>query len=284
MATWDNKAFDLESKKLAEYFIASQGQNGSSLNDLLEKSARENSLNPEQIRRLTRITNIKTWEEKFAGLKTAGADDRNVEFDLGNDDEVIRRLNLAAEEKLTQNTETKTASFPDLDDDTFDDKYPGLKEAKFFGDVKIEKTAAIKLDLEMPFHRLLKMAKDLEVKIAKEKQTFVDSLQAIVDSSKKYTWNKEAQDNFEASAVVLEGMHILPELNFLRRFRKESALELTQEKIGQLKNYILPKETFEIRLLKAASDARQRHQTYQQAYGNMTRDIDKLKSQIGQSA
>jgi hypothetical protein len=91
MPQWDSKKFEESATKIAREF----NSNGGDLHALTVKTAKEQGLNQEQIRRLGRAVNVKAFEQKFASLK--GAKDRIVDFDPVDPESVIGTLFNASE-------------------------------------------------------------------------------------------------------------------------------------------------------------------------------------------
>src|ERR1035437_4373512 len=67
------------------------------INDLCEKIARDESLNPDEIRTLVRLSNVAAFQQLCKDKAAAGAPDRMVEFDVGNPESVIQRIQSSGE-------------------------------------------------------------------------------------------------------------------------------------------------------------------------------------------
>jgi hypothetical protein len=266
MANWNNKQYDESATAIAKQFHAASGQNGASLTELVEKTARENTLNPEQICRLTRIANVRAWEQKFAALGETNAPDRNVEFDLGDERAVISRLHKDAT-LITEPTIDKTASyFPDLPNKMAEVRFPGQDSGIY---EKYEKLASeyvpdLKVSPGKETLKLRKIAEELEVRCKQASFTWKDSFQTLLTTTQKYNWNEDKQATLEKSALALYGTDILPELNTLRKLSNKEKINISNDKIASLNNYVCPTETPECLLLKKAAKARHDLNTLEQ--------------------
>lgn len=270
MALWDNKKYDEEASRIARVFVAGASKGGASLTDLVEKTARAEGLNPEQIRRLTRVANIRTYEEKFAGMKTAGATDRHVEFALGEENEVIRRLHGEAAALVGSAVKTASAllgpepefagGFPDLPDAMDAVRRPVPKDSGEFvkaAAAQPDPLAPRRPDLEVL--KLQRMADEVQVKVAAARLAWRDAMQGLLDESRKVTWTPEAAADFEKAAVALHGLSVVPEINALRKMRGETPVVLTNEKVAALRDRIYADASRATDLVKAAADARREH-------------------------
>jgi hypothetical protein len=211
MATWDNADFDREATAIARAFWAGRDQNGASLNELATKVARDNGLNPEQIRRLCRNTNTKAFEQKYAALK--GQADRSPYFELADPEAVIENLRQTVAVAHTKQAE---AEYPDLPDEYA----PPPPNPKLFAR---EKIAALTHEIDnflpsyrSPFvelRRAEKQAADLAIERHQLNFAWDDAINAIVEHTRYQNWN---HDDFEKNAVALFGADVLPELNAIR--------------------------------------------------------------------
>jgi hypothetical protein len=85
---WTRADFDNAANEIGRQFAASGG--ASRINDLATKVATDNQLNPEGINTLVRLANVAAFQELFT--KRAGAEDRMIEFEVGDPDLVISNI------------------------------------------------------------------------------------------------------------------------------------------------------------------------------------------------
>lgn len=255
MATWDNNQYDQNATEIAKTFCAGQGQNGSNLTDLVEKVARDNSLNGEQIRRLSRTANVKTFGAKFDEMKTAGAEDRNVEFQLADENEVLRRLAGVAEAAVkTAYSVPLDNQFPDLPDEYADVRRPVPLEEKTAGSLDI---AMPKVSPHKEIMRLQRLHEEADMRAKQASTTWHYGLEGIMQMQKKANWTATDTFNLEKTALALYAVNVLPEINVLRRASGTPELnEVTNEKVAALRDRVVVTETPAVQFIKRAMDAR----------------------------
>ncbi len=251
MSNWDNKDFENRGADIARTYFAGQGQGGSDLTALVTKTARDNNLNPEQIKRLSRSANKNAFEQKFAFLE-GHPDGRVAEFDVANEDAVISSLYKDA----AIQTKTASAHYPDLHDERKQVANAQVFEKK--ASTPEENVEAIRRSLRVDrpdreFMRLEKAADELAVQEKRAEMVWEDNMSALAAATKGIYWN---HDEFEKSAIALHGMDVVPELNALRSDKKLAALELTLDKIATIQDRVLASDTQWTKALKTASDNR----------------------------
>lgn len=255
MASWDNNQYDQNATEIAKTFCAGQGQNGSNLTDLVEKVARDNSLSGEQIRRLARTANVKTFGVKFDEMKTASAEDRNVEFQLADENEVLRRLAGTAEAVIKTAYAAPTQNkFPDLEDDFRAVRRPVPQEEKTASTFEVDVRAS---SPHKEIMRLQRLQEEATIRSKQASTAWHYALEGVLHATRKSNWTLDDSANLEKTAVALYGVNVIPELNIVRRLKGEAELVgLTEEKVASLRDKIVVKETDAARLIKTASDAR----------------------------
>lgn len=210
MATWDNADFDREATAIARAFWAGREQNGAPLNELATKTARDNGLNPEQIRRLCRNANTKAFEQKHASLK--GEADRTPNFELADPEAVIQQLHQTIEQASTKHAE---AEYPDLSNE-----YAPAHNGALFAQEKIA-TLYREVDAALPPQRSplveLRRAEKLAQEMTYERHAlnfaWDEALSKVAAQTTYQGWNHA---EFEKNAVALFGADVLPELNAVR--------------------------------------------------------------------
>lgn len=210
MATWENSDFDREASAIARAFWAGHEQNGAPLSEIATKTARDNGLNPEQIRRLCRYANTKAFEQKHAALK--GAEDRTPNFELADPESVISNLHAGV---VSEHTKQAAAEYPDLPNE--------YRPAPRAMDAEREKVAALTsvIDEHLPnrksplvaLRRAEKSAEALQMERHALNFAWDEELSKIAAQTKFLHWDHDA---FEKNAVALHGANVLPELNAVR--------------------------------------------------------------------
>lgn len=210
MATWDNADFDREATAIARAYWTGREQNGAALSELATKTARDNGLNPEQIRRLCRNANAKAFEQKHAALK--GEPDRTPNFELADPESVIASLHHAVALSHTKQAE---AEYPDLPNE-----YAPPDDPSLFAQ---EKVAALSHEIDgylgprrspiVELRRAEKIAAELAIERHQLNFAWDETLNAVASHASYQDWH---HDDFEKNAVALFGAEVLPELNAVR--------------------------------------------------------------------
>ncbi len=251
MSNWDIKDFDSRGADIARAYFAGQSQGGCDLTSLVTKTARDNNLNPEQIKRLSRAANKNAFEQKFAALE-GDSNGRVVDFDVANEDAVISSLYHAA----ASTPKTASAHYPDIADER-----QVVPDAQVFSKLAAspeENVDAIRrsLGVDRPDREVLRLEKAANELCVREKSAemrWEDSMSSLEGATKQLYWDHDA---FEKSAVALHGATILPELNALRKNKSIPQVELSEEKIAAIQDRVLSVENQWTRQIKIAADSR----------------------------
>lgn len=264
MATWNNDAFEKAAESIASTWHAGHNQRGASLNDLVEKTARDSGLNPEQIRRLARITNGFAFNAIF---KTAGAEkaaERYPDFEVADADTVIGRLHQEAEALVSKTA----AAYPSLDDQFA----PHRNGANPLEDM--EKRAAATEHLRgiqvalgpsatpyETFVRTKRAAEEAAVMRTRHHRVWEDGMAALRSKVAEVGFDL---NGFEVAATSIHGAHVVPELNELRAARGLSALPLNQRVYEKLAEYEVHRENAATKLIAKTSAARAEYVTWKE--------------------
>ena len=194
---------------------------GTSLHDSLVKLSKENSMNPEQIKRLVESTNTTTFLDQF---KEKVGNQRMVEFDVADPSKIISEaLNTSTSPKsptisitistsngghtdLFETVENENSPMP-----TYEEKEPGTKVASlsFFGGGEPEATR--KLDI----HTKHRVKESLLTKIADCNYRAEDLAKEIaLDYRGIYTKDKYA--SLELDSLSRHGNKAIPGLQLVR--------------------------------------------------------------------
>jgi hypothetical protein len=249
MPRWNRSQFETEAKKVTASFLADQSQT-TTLTDLVEKSAKENCLLPEQINTLAQCVNTQMFRETMD--KMATLPDRYVDFDAADATTVIAHMF----QDTSESTKTAAELYPEINDEMRVHKEPILPPEQD----TIEKSAAELDDLLGPkenpeklYRRYEKIANELSIQQQQLAIRYENVLGQLKLAFKKIYFDKLA---FERNALTEFGMNAVPELNYLRKERKEPPIITNQEKIANLQNRSLKVNNSEITLLKTALDCR----------------------------
>ncbi len=277
MATWTNSLFDAKAAELASAYEAGQGQNGADLNELVTKTARDESLNEEQVRRLCRAVNVHTFETKFAAIQGG---DKNVAFPVADEVVVIGRL--------FDDAATKTASdafaYPDLPDEMArlreDPRVTAsIKTASYEEDARrAARYIPAELPLDVRYHKAEKAAHALKIKLGSLEQRWTDSVDRV--SFHLRPLNRDL-DAFCKNALAVLGGDSLPDLNVALTRAARPTIDLPQEKVAALIEHIPEgKPSAMTALLKTATAARTEHEEGRNLYESISAERDKLKQEF----
>jgi hypothetical protein len=268
MALWENKDYDAHASTIANAFSAGRGQNGASLDDLVEKTARDEGLVPEQVRRLARAANLQTWKVEFERLKTAGAPDRNVEFPLCNEAEVLHRLQGSASSavKTALHGAAPASEFPDLADDMDDLRHPSPPAPAPISKTAAEMLEPLQVRPDMEVLKLRRLDEEFQIRTKQACEGWRTAMQDLLDMTRRLDWTTERAIQMEKSAVAMHGTSVVPEINALRRFKMEKLLVLDQAKLAALQDRLEARPSREVTLLKQAADRRQQWKLLDQAH------------------
>lgn len=256
MTTWDNTDFDREASAIARAFWEGYGNNGAPLSEIATKVARDNSLNPEQIRRLCRTANTRAFEQKHAALK--GSSDRTPSFDLADAESVIGQL---YQDVKTAHEKRAYAEYPDLPDEYAPAPDPAWAAQEKVASLHSEISTYLRPQRSpvVELRRHEKAAEEFRIERAALNMQWEDCLGELHKMASYQAWNHA---DFEKNIVALYGGAALPELNTLRSLTKQAAIgEGAQEsavlsKLAELRESWLGVEDGPSRLVKRAMELR----------------------------
>lgn len=246
MSTWTNADFEHHAAEISRSFWAGQGQHGSSLSELATKVARDNTLNPEQIRRLCRTTNKVAFSQKHAEMTGT---DRSPDFTPVDAEDVLSTLHAAISAPVVK---VAAALYPSLPDE-YAPKPVVLEK------VAEAATAPKPRDPNVERIKLARQVDDYGHERRELNSAWEDKLTSLTSLAKLYDFD---HDDFEKNAVALYGGEALPELNTLRAALGKEALgagedkTTTLAKLGYLQERWVGVDTEAATLVKQAMDIR----------------------------
>lgn len=220
-----------------------------SINDLLHKMATERGWNPEQIRRVGRKANVSVFEKKFAAMSKDP--DRIVAFDMGDPDEVIRRIQDASTTKVA----AYVSHFPELPDQIAalrqSDEYEIMPEQP---SVKVAMENAVEntQTLEVADHYRSAHEK-LHERCGVLENRWVKQLHKVASMTRVLGWNHE---QFEDNAVACFGAEVLDELEGVRQVLDLPPVEFDKTAAEHALENTLGHDTPETEVLKVAMELR----------------------------
>jgi len=256
---WTRTDYEKAAETVGKDFVISNGE--TSINDLSLKIAQDQGLNPEGIRTLVRLANVAAWEQKFEKLSTAKAEDRSVDFELGDPEIVISKLQADVKEAQVQE---KTASMYNRTTD-------------YYGDIiyerpPMEKTAGVTLqgppEKTVPRQEVIGLLKRAEDKMREDlgaaRYRWMSSLEKaaklLVATDSRIT----TRTAFEKDAASMLGETILPELRMVHSLTSPKGTDVNLfggEKVATVVAThiasVLPEQRPIIDLLKLANESRE---------------------------
>jgi hypothetical protein len=259
MATWNESEYISRAAAIAKDFAASQKP----LTDLVEKVAREETLQPDEIRSLGRLTNVETFKELFR-LKTGA--DKVVEFEIADPEAVIRRLvsDAGAEPQSANIFNDKLASeYPEIPDYMREKRLGGtfdlpesVKVASDDAPVRTAPSYAVK-------HGLEQLKEHFTVERLVEGGRWADKVAALAKTFNKAVGYGPSLAEFEKDAYAVHGANAVPELVGLHQDLRSEFVRASDAKIASyVDRRVVDDGTTNHRLLKEAQEARRNFEKY----------------------
>lgn len=270
MARWNENEFIKHAQSIAQQHLVTK----KSLNELSEKFAGENSLNPEEIRTLVRLANVATFQELF---KNKSDGDKMVEFETGDPEAVIRRMVAAssgAPQSANVNNDKLAGELPDL----MKDKRRGfslpeeaeVKTASNAAEVKPARADVVVMNLR-------KLASEFSVEKVAAGARWEEKLDKLVTTFKRAPGYGPEFNTFEKEAWASFGSDVAPEMAFLYEELRLNKQPPASEKVAFLVERVAASDTKELGILKEAVEARK---TFQKMSGALAW-IDKNMPALG---
>lgn len=254
---WQPKDYELQAESIAKAFRAGASVGGNDLGTLIEKTARDNALLPEQIRRLGRAVNTAMFAETYTS-KTGN--DRRVDFTPVDAEQLIEKLQSAA---APLGGGVKTASYPRLAD-------PRARP--------IEKTAAQVVDAYLPptvpvvveRATLLKLSREIPFDMGGLDLRWQEELKKV---ARACDHDGHLHGDFEKNAAAVLGPDCLPELVQIRESLKMPPGPLTHEKVAAAMDFIVGEENDATRAISRAMG-------YRAEYGRKKLALDETRRRL----
>lgn len=251
MARWNESEFIERAGRIAHDHAVTKKP----LNDLSEKVARDESLQPDEIRTLVRLANVATFQELF---KRKDDGDKMVEFESGDPEAVINRIVSAAQESPQSANihNDKLASAWDAPDMMI-----AKRLGKAFDEPAVEKIAS-DADTERPMRQdlavlaLRKLAEEFDIERISAGQRWESLTDKLAVEFRKAPGYGPAFSDFEKDAYADHGMAAWPEIKCVRETLRLSTAEPSHTKVAELQARHVTDDTRPLRTLKQAIDAR----------------------------
>lgn len=270
MPNWNEAEYTQRAQEIAKLHVQSR----KSLNDLSEKAARDESLNPEEIRTLVRLANVATFQEIF---KNKADGDKMVEFDVGQPEEVIRRI-VSGDTMEPQTANIHNDKLAYELPDQMSAVRGGLRsiemgEEKVASAVEDEPVRAGRKD--MAVLQLRKLASEFEVEKMRLGYVWEMKLAELTSEFRKLYGPK--YDEFEKDAYADYGMDVLPEVVTLREGLRLPLTKPDEEKVAHLTTHRVTEQSPTHDLLKIAVESRVQYVKYEKGLAWINEQLKKLE-------
>lgn len=267
MPHWNEEQYVAKAQSIAAQHVRGKQP----LSGLVEKVAADHAMNHDEIRTLSRLTNVAVFQEMFK-IKTA-SEDRMIEFETVDPELIISRLvKTAATTQPTYATEIVRSSheLPDL-------RRPALEAEKVANDLVEEREAPAKLQVM----RLRKLAEELNIEASINNQRWDAAVNALARNLKKVAGYGPAYEEFEKDAYAIRGMDALPEISALRTEMRMKAPEPDAVKVAALQERHLVASTPLTKLFEDACRARDNYVKLSAARDEVSRRLQALEAPRG---
>ena len=256
MARWNEGEFVERAGRIARDHAVTK----KTINDLSEKVARDENLQPDEIRTLVRLANVATFQELFKTKDTSNGGDKMIEFESGDPESVINRIVDGAQNppQTASITNDKMASW-DAPDQMVEKRF-----GRHFDAPLQEKTAA-ELDegytarpmrKDMAVLALRKLAAEFEIEAISAGTRWENTLNKLAAEFRKAPGYGPVYTSFEKDAFAEHGMDCWPELVGVRDALRLPKIDPSLDKIAELKERHITDDTRQLKMLKEAVETR----------------------------
>jgi hypothetical protein len=256
MARWNESEYIKHAQGLAEQHVVSK----KSLNELSEKFATENQLNPEEIRTLVRLANVATFQELF---KRKDGGDKMIEFDTGDPETVIRNM-IASSSEPPQTANIHNDKLAGEVPDQMKEKRLGQKFDAAPEEEKVAEYSEKPAREDIVVMNLRKLASEFTIAKLTAGNQWEEKLATLTQTFKRAPGYGPKFSEFEKHAWAEFGSEAAPEMAVLYEELRITRPPPMQEKIAHLQGRFINDESPELELLKQAYEARL---TYQKMAG-----------------
>lgn len=230
------------------------------INDLSEKVARDENLQPDEIRTLVRLANVATFQELFKSKDSSNGGDKMIEFESGDPEAVIHRIvDSAQNQPQSANIHNDKMASWDVPDQMVEKRFGH----KF--DAPLQEKTAAEMDAsytERPMRHdlavlaLRKLASEFEVERLSAGAQWEVHLNKLAAEFKKAPGYGPVYGSFEKDAFSEHGMDCWPEIVGLRETLRLPPLEPSSVKVAELQARHVTDDTRQLKMLKQAVEAR----------------------------
>lgn len=263
MPSWNEAEYVSRANEVARQFVVEKKP----LNDLCEKLARDEAMNPDEIRTLVRLSNVAAFQHLFKDKQG----DKMVEFDVGNPESVIQRIQSSVDDPPQP---------ANIHNDKLAQECPDMMREirlgrKFDEAVKLAHEEVperpMKRDLAVILGR--KLAAEFDVERRVHGNVWEQNLRKLAQVFRRAPGYGQSFGEFEKAALAEFGLDAVPELTQLREDARLSAATYDTEKVAHLQERHVHEESPELATFRVAVDARH-------AYVKMSRAKETLETAL----
>jgi len=273
MPNWNEAEYLKRAGEVARDFV----NTGKPLGDLCEKIARDETLAPDEIRTLVRLSNVAAFQQIFRDKAHAKCPDRMVEFEVGDPEAVIQRIqSAAARPQESANVVNDKLAFE------IPDRMREVRLGHAFdrpGDVK---TASMEVPLVPPVRRDLailaarKLATDFEIDRRIAGSRWERAIETLASRFRKAAGYGPDHASFETDAWSEYAMDAQPELTALREVLRMPPLHPDQQKVALLRDHHVTSDTPELQILGEAVEDRRTFTKLSSGLAWLTRNTPRI--------
>jgi len=252
MPRWNESEFVKHAQGLAEQHLVTK----KSLNELSQKFAEDNCLNPEEVRTLVRLANVATFQELF---KRKDGGDKMIEFDTGDPEAVIRNL-VSASNEPQQTANIHNDKLAEEIPDMMREKRQGFKFEPVPEAEKVAEYTEKPAREDIVVMNLRKLASEYTIAKISAGNRWEEKLGSFAQVFKRAAGYGPKFGEFEKVAWAELGTDASPEMAFLYEELRIKHSKPDLEKIAFLQDRFVTEDTPELRLLKEAQAERQNYE------------------------
>ena len=268
MARWNEMEFIKHAQAIAEQHLMTK----KSLNELSEKFAAENNLNPEEIRTLVRLANVATFQEMF---KRKDDGDKMVEFDTGDPEVVIRKMVGAASEP-PQSANIHNDKLAGEIPNKMREKRLGMKFEYLEGEEKVASVSERPVRQDIVAMNMQKLASEFSLEKIAAGAAWERKLGELAASFKRAPGYGPKFSDFEKNAWADLGFEAAPEMAFLYETLKIERPLPPSTKVAHFQERFVAEDSRELTLLKEAHEARKLYQKYTSALAWVDKNMPEM--------
>jgi hypothetical protein len=262
MARWNEGEFVERAGRIAHDHAVTKKP----INDLSEKVARDENLQPDEIRTLVRLANVATFQELFKSRDASNGGDKMIEFESGDPEAVIHRIVDSAQ------NQPQTANI--MNDKLASWDAPDQMVEKRFGrqfDAPLQEKTAAEMDAgytERPMRKdlavlaLRKLATEFEVEAISAGTRWENVANKLAAVFRKAPGYGPTYGAFEKDAFADHGMDCWPEIMCVREALRLPQIQPSSVKVAELQDRHVTENTPELRMLKEALEARAEYEKF----------------------